>query len=69
MRFFGFRFAFRGLDIRADGGSTVSIQNVLANLLNKYLLTGYLNVDQSWREIVATRPVKDFKPISGLTRS
>jgi hypothetical protein len=49
-------------NIRAEGGSMISVQNVLANVLNKFLLQGYLYVDQSWKQIAATRAVKDFKP-------
>jgi hypothetical protein len=53
-------------EIRAEGGSAISLQNVLANVLNKYLLYGYFHTDMSWREIGAVRPVKDFKPTKGL---
>lgn len=53
-------------NIRADGGSLVSIQNTLANVMNKFLLTGYLGSDQSWRAICSTRPVKDFKPTKSI---
>src|SRR5262249_47792222 len=53
-------------NIRAEGGSTVSIQNVLANVMNKFLLQGYLNSDQSWRYICAVRAVKDFKPTKSI---
>jgi Mu-like prophage major head subunit gpT len=52
--------------IRADGSSTISIQNLLANVMNKFLLAGYLNADQSWRYICAVRPVKDFKPTKSI---
>lgn len=52
--------------IRAEGGSLVSIQNTLANVMNKYLLQGYLGTDQSWRAICSTRPVKDFKPTKSI---
>lgn len=48
--------------IRADGASTASIANVLANVQNKFLLQGYLFVEQAWREVSGIRPVKDFKP-------
>jgi hypothetical protein len=54
------------MDIRAEGVSTVSVQNVLANVLNKFLLEGYLYVDQSMFKISATRPVKDFKPTKSI---
>lgn len=53
-------------DIRAEGASTASIANVLANVLNKFLLMGYLFVESTWREITAVRPVKDFKPTKSI---
>jgi hypothetical protein len=53
-------------NIRAEGGSMISVQNVLANVLNKFLLQGYLYVDQSWKAIAATRAVKDFKPSKSI---
>lgn len=52
--------------IRADGASTASLANVLANVLNKFLLQGYLYVEQSWREVAGIRPVKDFKPTKSV---
>lgn len=52
--------------IRADGASTASIANVLANVLNKFLLQGYLFVEQAWREFTGIRPVKDFKPTKSV---
>ena len=58
--------AFRGMDIRADGGSTVSIQNVLANVLNKYLLQGYMFNETVYRELCDVIPVKDFKPTKSI---
>lgn len=47
--------------IRAEGASTASIANVLANVMNKFLGQGYLFVERSWAEIAAIRSVKDFK--------
>lgn len=58
--------AFRGMDIRADGGSTVSIQNVLANVLNKYLLQGYMYNETTYRELCDVIPVRDFKPTKSI---
>jgi hypothetical protein len=52
--------------IRADGASTASIANVLANVLNKFLLSGYLYTEMTWREICGIRPVKDFKPTKSI---
>jgi Mu-like prophage major head subunit gpT len=55
--------------IRAEGASTISVPSVLANVLNKYLLYGYLHTDMSWRETCQIVPTKDFKPILGLNLS
>lgn len=52
--------------IRAEGFSTASIANVLANVLNKALLSGYLFVETAWREFCGIRPVKDFKPTKSI---
>lgn len=46
----------------ADGASYNSLANVLANVLNKFLLEGYLFAETAWMDVAATRPVKDFKP-------
>lgn len=52
--------------IRAEGGSTVSVANVLANVLNKFALQGYLFTEQAWRDLAAVRPVNDFKPTKSI---
>lgn len=52
--------------IRAEGSSNLSIANVLANVLNKFALQGYLFVEQAWREICAIRSVNDFKPSKSI---
>jgi hypothetical protein len=36
-------------ELRADGVSYASIANVLANVQNKFLLAGYMNVESTWR--------------------
>lgn len=58
--------AATGRGIRADGGSSYSLSNLLANVLNKMMLAGYLWVEQSWRDISGIRPVKDFKPTKSI---
>jgi hypothetical protein len=60
------RAAARASEIRADGGSTISLQNVLANVMNKFLLAGYMSVNQEWRKICLIRPTKDFKPLKDI---
>jgi phage major head subunit gpT-like protein len=48
----------------AAGTSTVSLPGIFANVANKELLTGYLEEDQSWREVAAVKPVNDFKSVT-----
>jgi hypothetical protein len=52
--------------IRADGASTSSLANVLANVLNKNMLQGYLWVDGAWKEVSSIGSVKDFKPTKNI---
>lgn len=52
--------------IRAEGASTISISNVLANVMNKFSLQGYLFTEQAWRDICGIRPVNDFKPTKSI---
>jgi hypothetical protein len=52
--------------ITAEGASTVSISNVLANVMNKFALQGYLFTEQAWRKIFGIRPVNDFKPTKSV---
>ena len=52
--------------IQAEGASNFSISNILANVLNKFALQGYLFVEQAWRDICGIRPVNDFKPVKSI---
>lgn len=52
------RFAF---GLQASGYSTVAVSSILENVANKSLLQGYMEVDQTWREITYIMPVVDFK--------
>lgn len=54
------------MDIRAEGSSNLSISNILANVLNKFSLQGYLFTEQAWREVCGIRPVNDFKPTKSI---
>lgn len=63
------RCAFRGddghRDIRAGVQvSTYNLPTVFNNVANKFLRAGFEGVDQTWREIAATRSVTDFKQIT-----
>jgi len=44
--------------------STLSLSGILGNVANKSLLAGFNAVEDSWRAIAATRPVKDFKQVT-----
>jgi hypothetical protein len=52
--------------IRADGASTISVANVTANVLNKFLLQGYFFTELAWRQICAIRATKDFKATKSI---
>ena len=43
------------------GFSTVSLPGILSNVANKELLEGYMDEDQSWKEISSIKSVPDFK--------
>ena len=53
-------YAFPPRGIRA-GFSTVSLPSILENVANKTLLDGYMEEDQTWREIAQIVSVSDFK--------
>ncbi len=44
--------------------SNVNLPGVMSNVANKFLLTGFSAVDESWKSIAATRSVKDFKTVT-----
>lgn len=50
--------------VRASANSTLSIPGILSNVANKEILAGYMEEDQTWREISVTKPVNDFKQIT-----
>lgn len=52
--------------IRAAGTSTISIANILANVLNKFALQGYLYVEGAWRLFSSIRSFNDFKPTKSI---
>lgn len=41
--------------------STLSLPGILSNVANKELLAGYMEEDQTWREVSAVKSVSDFK--------
>ena len=50
--------------VQAGGFSTFSLPGILSNTANKFLLMGFMGVEDTWREIASTRPVSDFKGIT-----
>lgn len=44
--------------------STLSIPGILSNTANKFLLMGFMGVEDSWKAIAATRNVADFKTVT-----
>lgn len=62
---------YQGQRFRADhrgilqaAFSTTSLSGILSNTANKFLLEGYMHVDQAWRSIAARRSVGDFKQVT-----
>lgn len=45
--------------------STTSLPGMLGNAANKMILEGFMNIEQTWREIATTKPVNDFKIHTG----
>lgn len=45
--------------------STIDIPGLLSNTINKYLVAGFMSVDQSWRQLAQVRSVSDFKAVPG----
>lgn len=50
--------------VSAIGPSTISVPGILSNAANKFLETGFLFVEQSWRPMSKIRPANDFKEIT-----
>lgn len=56
-------YAFPPAHVRiaaASPFSTVSLPNVLGNVANKSILQGYMESDNTWREIAEIKPVSNF---------
>lgn len=51
-------------ELRASAFSTVSLPGIFGNVANKELLAGYMEEDQSWREVMAIKSVSDFKTVT-----
>lgn len=55
------RDVLRAAFISAAGFSTLSLPGILSNVSNKEILAGYMEIDQTWREIAMIKSVNDFK--------
>jgi phage major head subunit gpT-like protein len=44
--------------------SNISLPGILSNVANKELLTGYMEEDQTWREVAQVKTVNDFKQVT-----
>jgi hypothetical protein len=53
-------YCFPPIQARMGGFSTVSLPGILGNVANKQILQGYLEEDQSWREIATVKNVSNF---------
>jgi len=50
--------------MKASGTTTLSLPGIFSNVANKELLAGYMEEDQSWREVSIKKPVNDFKTVT-----
>ncbi len=50
--------------IQASAFSTVSLSGIMSNVANKELLEGFMEEDQSWREVAEIKSVSDFKTVT-----
>lgn len=57
-------YAMPRRDIKAAGFSTLSLPGLLSNIANKELLDGYMEEDQTWKEVAAVKTVNDFKQVT-----
>lgn len=55
------------LDVRAEGFANISIPGILSNVMNKFLVDYFNSVESAWRDVVAIRPVRDFKQVSSYS--
>lgn len=60
--------AFGGNGIQASGGfSSFSLSGILGDALNKMLHDYFNSVENTWRQISAVRPVRDFRQINSYS--
>lgn len=51
-------------DRRSEGTSSLSLSGILSNVATKELLAGYMEQDQTWREVAVIKSVPDFKQMT-----
>lgn len=56
---------WQGAASNGFGPSTYNLSGILSNVMNKSIRDYFNAVEMVWRQITATRPVSDFKEISG----
>jgi hypothetical protein len=62
-------YSGRTFDDDRDGAlraafSTFRLPGILSNIANKFLLAGFMSVEDAWQRIAAIRSVKDFKAVT-----
>lgn len=60
----GARFRGEERNILQAAFSTASLPGILSNVANKFLLQGFMAVEQVWRQVATVRPVSDFKTVT-----
>lgn len=53
-------YCFPPVHARMAGFSTISLPNILGSVANKMILAGYMESDQTWKEIASIKPVSNF---------
>jgi hypothetical protein len=57
-------FCFPPVHARLTGFSAISLTGILGNVANKEILTGYMEEDNTWREIAQIKPVNNFYAVT-----
>lgn len=70
------RSGYQGRSFRSDhrgileaAFSTTALTGILSNIANKFLLAGFMAVEDTWMKIAATRNVSDFKTVTSYRMS
>lgn len=60
----GYNFRGDHREIMQAAFSTKDVSGILSNVANKFLLQGYMSVEQAWKKISAIRAANDFKTMT-----